>query len=133
MRSFRYSSFFILVMVALNFFNGQSAPAQVKKAALKNNQAGIEFFENKIRPVLVKHCYECHSGEPDEESASFVLDTREGLLQGGDSGKSVVPGNLKQSLILQAIEHCPPALFKQILSACKSAAPIFIVGLPRAG
>ncbi|MCH9723380.1 MAG: DUF1553 domain-containing protein [Planctomycetes bacterium] len=107
MRSFRYSSFFILVMVALNFFNGQSAPAQVKKAALKNNQAGIEFFENKIRPVLVKHCYECHSGEPDEESASFVLDTREGLLQGGDSGKSVVPGNLKQSLILQAIEHDP--------------------------
>jgi len=109
LRLFLYSTCLVLLMTALNLFNGQSADAQVqaKKTAPQNEQAGIEFFENKIRPVLVAHCYECHSGEPDPESASFVVDTREGILQGGDSGKAVVPGNLKQSLILQAIEHDP--------------------------
>lgn len=107
MRPFRDFLLLILLMVSLNFFNGPSIYAQAQKATLQNNPAGIEFFENKIRPVLVKHCYECHSGEPDEENASFVLDTREGLLLGGDSGKAVVPGNLKQSLILQAMEHDP--------------------------
>ena len=107
MRLFQYLLSVILLIVVLDLFNDQSACAQAPKATLQNKPAGIEFFENKIRPVLVEHCYECHSGEPDEENASFVLDTREGLLLGGDSGKAVVPGNLKQSLILQAMEHDP--------------------------
>ncbi len=107
MRLFLYFSSLVLLLTVLNIFNGPSADAQVqaKKTSPQNEQAGIEFFENKIRPVLIAHCYECHSGEPDPENASFVLDTREGILQGGDSGNAVVPGNLKQSLILQAIEH----------------------------
>ncbi|QDU09937.1 DUF1553 domain-containing protein [Gimesia aquarii] len=109
LRSYLYFSFLIVFVSALNLFNAQtvSAQAPTQKAVAQNQQAGIEFFEKKIRPVLVEHCYECHSGEPDVESASFVVDTREGMLQGGDSGKAVVPGNLKQSLILQAIEHDP--------------------------
>lgn len=109
LRSFLYFSFLIVFVSALALFNEQtvSAQAPTQKTVAQNQQAGIEFFEKKIRPVLVEHCYECHSGEPDEESASFVVDTREGMLQGGDSGKAVVPGNLKQSLILQAIEHDP--------------------------
>ncbi|WP_197998544.1 DUF1553 domain-containing protein [Gimesia aquarii] len=109
MRSYLYFSFLIVFVPALTFVNEQTVSAQApkQKAVAQNQQAGIEFFEKKIRPVLVEHCYECHSGEPDVESASFVVDTREGMLQGGDSGKAVVPGNLKQSLILQAIEHDP--------------------------
>lgn len=104
MRPFLYCSCLILLMTALD---DQAANAQVPQTASQNKQAGIEFFENKIRPVLVEHCYDCHSGEPDPEMASFVLDTREGIQLGGDSGKAVVPGNLKQSLILQALEHDP--------------------------
>tara|TARA_E500000305_G_scaffold107886_1_gene108929 strand:+ start:198043 stop:201021 length:2979 start_codon:yes stop_codon:yes gene_type:complete len=85
----------------------QKAHAESPQTALQQKQAGIEFFENKIRPVLVEYCYDCHSGEPDPENASFVLDTRAGIRMGGDSGKAVVPGNLKSSLLLQAIEHDP--------------------------
>lgn len=104
MRPFLYSASLVLLIGALS---GSPAFAQVETGTQQTNRAGIAFFENKIRPVLVEHCYECHSGEPDEESAFFIADTREGLLQGGDSGKAVVPGNLKQSLILQALEHDP--------------------------
>ncbi|QDU49198.1 DUF1553 domain-containing protein [Gimesia panareensis] len=106
MRSFLISSCLTLLISSFCLVTDSRANDNVKKANVPP-QAGIEFFENKIRPVLVEHCYECHSGEPDPESASFVLDSRAGMLKGGDSGKAVVPGNLKQSLILQALEHDP--------------------------
>tara|TARA_R110000868_G_scaffold411563_1_gene705338 strand:- start:38544 stop:41519 length:2976 start_codon:yes stop_codon:yes gene_type:complete len=104
LRPFLYLSCLSLAVVCV--FN-QNAYAEDPQTALQQKQAGIEFFENKIRPVLVEYCYDCHAGEPDPENASFVLDTRAGIRMGGDSGKAVVPGNLKSSLILQAIEHDP--------------------------
>lgn len=109
LRSYLQSAFLIVLVAVLNLFHVQTTNAQAptSKTIDQNKQAGIEFFEKKIRPVLVEHCFECHSGEPDAESASFVVDTKAGLLQGGDSGKAVVPGNLKQSLLLKAIEHDP--------------------------
>ena len=75
-----------------------------------------EFFEAKIRPVLVKHCYSCHSAPAQEKKklkAGLKLDTRDGLLKGGDSGPALVPGNPKKSLIIQALkadglEQMPP-------------------------
>ena len=50
------------------------------------NRPDIEFFERKIRPVLVAECYSCHSTEAKKVRGSLLLDTREGLLKGGDSG-----------------------------------------------
>ena len=47
---------------------------------------GLVFFESKIRPVLVKHCYECHSA--DDANGGLALDSRAGLLHGGDSGET---------------------------------------------
>ena len=64
-----------------------------------------EFFEKKIRPVLVKHCYECHSAASDEAKGKLLLDFRGGLRKGGDSGPAVVPGKPKQSLILEALRY----------------------------
>lgn len=106
MRSFLISSCLTLLVSSAVLVTDSRAADKVSVTKV-SPQAGIEFFENKIRPVLVEHCYDCHSGEPDPESASFVLDSRAGMLQGGDSGKAVVPGNVKQSLILQALEHDP--------------------------
>jgi cytochrome c553 len=64
------------------------------------------FFEAKIRPVLVERCYQCHSAKAEgPPKGGFRLDTREGLRRGGDSGPAVVPGNLEESLLVQAIEH----------------------------
>lgn len=65
----------------------------------------IEFFETKIRPVLVEHCYECHAADSKIIRGGLRLDSREGMRQGGDSGPAVVPGDLEGSLILDALRH----------------------------
>ncbi len=65
----------------------------------------IEFFENKIRPVLVNSCYECHSAKSSKLRGGLMLDTREGLLKGGDSGPSLVPGKPAESLLLKSLLH----------------------------
>lgn len=65
----------------------------------------LEFFEKKIRPVLVEHCYECHAAEAKIVRGGLLLDSREGMREGGDSGPAVVPGNLEESLIIEALRH----------------------------
>ena len=63
------------------------------------------FFEAKIRPVLVEHCHECHSASSKDPGGGLLLDTREGIRQGGETGHAVVPGELNDSLILSAMRH----------------------------
>ena len=65
--------------------------------------AGIEFFEKKIRPVLTQHCYKCHSAAAASVKGELKLDTRDGLLKGGESGASVVPGDSQSSLLMEAL------------------------------
>jgi hypothetical protein len=68
----------------------------------------LEFFEKKVRPVLVAHCYECHSADADGRGklkAGLAVDTRAGLLKGGESGASVTPGKPAESLLLSAMKH----------------------------
>jgi len=76
-------------------------------------RAGLEFFEARIRPVLVNHCYECHSTESKEAKGGLLLDTREAIRRGGDSGHAVVPGSVADSLIINALNYddfeMPPA------------------------
>ena len=54
-----------------------------------------EFFETTIRPLLADNCYRCHSGRVDAPFAGLRLDSRDGLLAGGDSGPALVPGQQK--------------------------------------
>lgn len=68
------------------------------------------FFESKIRPVLVRHCYECHSAESGKSKGGLMLDTRHGIRTGGDTGPAVVPGDPAKSLLLTAIQHADPDL-----------------------
>ncbi|MFZ4593381.1 MAG: PSD1 and planctomycete cytochrome C domain-containing protein [Verrucomicrobiaceae bacterium] len=68
------------------------------------------FFESKVRPVLVKHCYECHSVESGKSKGDLMLDTREGIRAGGETGPAVVPGDAARSLLLTAIKHSDPDL-----------------------
>ena len=63
----------------------------------------LQFFETNIRPALVKYCYDCHSVDAGDSRAGLLVDTRQGLLQGGDSGPALVPGNHTDSLIWEAI------------------------------
>ena len=61
-------------------------------------ESGADFFEKKIRPVLIEHCYKCHSAG-EKQRGGLVLDTRAGLLKGGDNGPSLVPGKPNESTL----------------------------------
>ena len=71
-----------------------------------------EFFESKIRPVLVDSCYECHSAD-SKAKADLYVDSKAGLLTGGDSGPSIKPGDPGSSLLIEriksAIDPMPPS------------------------
>jgi hypothetical protein len=84
--------------LAIALFVGLASSVQAA-----DEKAGIEFFEKHIRPVLVAKCYECHSSSSKEPKGNLLLDTREGIRMGGDSGEAVVPGQLDDSLLLEAI------------------------------
>ena len=83
-------------------------PAVTPNAAVA--QADATHFESRIRPVLVEHCYECHSQASGKAKGGLRLDTREALRTGGDSGPALVAGDPDASLLLQAIEHRDPDL-----------------------
>ncbi|MGE5195081.1 MAG: c-type cytochrome domain-containing protein, partial [Deltaproteobacteria bacterium] len=67
--------------------------------------ADVEFFEKKIRPLLVLRCYECHVDQGKGVKGGLHLDSRTGLLTGGDSGPAVVPGKPAESLLVEAINY----------------------------
>ena len=69
---------------------------------------GVEFFEQRIRPVLVDRCYSCHSADAASKKTlkgGLLLDTRAALRKGGDSGPAVVPGKPEDSHLIAAIRH----------------------------
>ena len=71
-------------------------------------QDRIDFFENKIRPVLAERCYQCHSAEAVRAGmlmGKLQLDTREGVQQGGSRGPAVVPGQPDQSMLIEALQY----------------------------
>src|SRR5437764_12469113 len=68
-------------------------------------QDGVEFFEKKIRPVLVEHCYKCHSHQGKKHRGDLFLDSRDGMRKGGENGPAVVPGKPGESLLLKAVRH----------------------------
>ena len=63
------------------------------------------FFERQIRPLLIRHCYECHSAESKKSKGGLVLDSKEGWQKGGSRGPAIVPGRPDESLIIQAVRH----------------------------
>jgi hypothetical protein len=72
--------------------------------------AQTQFFENKIRPILADNCYKCHSQQSEKVKAGLLLDTRDGLLKGGESGPAVAPGNPDKSLLIRAVRYADPDL-----------------------
>ncbi len=71
----------------------------------KFSRAQVEFYQNKIRPILAENCYKCHSHEADKIKGGFVLDSREGLLNGGEDGPVITPGDPEKSLLIKAVRH----------------------------
>src|SRR5262245_39247236 len=64
-----------------------------------------QFFEKQVRPLLIKHCYSCHSAEARILKGGLYLDSRGGWMKGGDSGAVIVPGEPDKSLLIEAIRY----------------------------
>lgn len=73
--------------------------------AASPTQQETEFFESRIRPILVNQCYKCHSETSERVKGGLKLDTRANLLKGGDTGVAIVPGNPEKSLLIKAIRY----------------------------
>ncbi len=63
----------------------------------------LDFFENKIRPALVKYCYECHSAESGEANGELLLDSRPTMLRGGTRGNVLSGESPDHSLFMKAV------------------------------
>ncbi|HND52024.1 MAG TPA: hypothetical protein PLV92_06500, partial [Pirellulaceae bacterium] len=96
-------------LLALSLTTLATTPAVVSgQEPAKPNEADIAHFEKAIRPVLVAHCYECHSAEAAAKGklqAGLQLDTKQGVLTGGESGPAIVPGDSKKSLLIRALKY----------------------------
>ncbi|GAA4462949.1 PSD1 and planctomycete cytochrome C domain-containing protein [Novipirellula rosea] len=95
----RTATFSLFICVAIWF------PQANGSAQETLSQEKIDFFETKIRPVLVKECYGCHSNQTGNAKGGLRLDTQELTAIGGNSGPAVVPGDLDESLLYSAILH----------------------------
>ena len=78
-------------------------PLSTAVPVLAQSPAELEFFEKQVRPLLVASCSECHGNETQE--AGLRLDSREAILQGGERGPAIVPGELDNSLLIQAVRR----------------------------
>jgi hypothetical protein len=79
-------------------------PARADGAATLNAEEQL-FFEKQVRPLLIKHCYPCHSSEAKVLKGGLRLDSRDGWMKGGGSGPAAVPGEPDQSLLIEAVRY----------------------------
>ncbi|MDP6723114.1 MAG: DUF1549 domain-containing protein, partial [Pirellulaceae bacterium] len=93
-----------LLLILFGFTSSLLSPVVTLVQANQPAAGDLEFFEKKIRPVLVEHCYECHSAEGGEMEGGLLLDTRTAIRKGGENGPAVVPGEPRKSLLLDALE-----------------------------
>jgi hypothetical protein len=91
-----HTRFHHLILIAL---------ALLPPSARAGENEGLAFFEARVRPVLVEHCYPCHSAAAKKQKGKLLLDSRDGLRKGGESGPAVVPGEPAKSLLLRAVRY----------------------------
>jgi cytochrome c553 len=84
--------------------------ALLPASAARAQESPTDLFEKKVRPVLVAHCFACHSGAAKKLEGKLRLDSREGMLLGGESGPAIVPGEPEHSLLVTAVRYVDPDL-----------------------
>lgn len=98
-----------LTILATGIFLSGSALKAQQHNVLDTSQApafdsaSLEFFEDKIRPLLIARCHRCHG--PKKQEANLRLDSRPSILKGGDSGPAIVPHEADRSLLIDAIRY----------------------------
>src|SRR4051812_25236954 len=82
---------------------GSAAAAAQSAAPMAVTPAQLDFFESRIRPLLVTKCQKCHGDE--KHKGGLRLDSRLSLLKGGETGPAVVPGKPDDSLLVDAVNY----------------------------
>ncbi|MDZ4852695.1 MAG: DUF1553 domain-containing protein [Pirellulaceae bacterium] len=102
---FRWPSAAILLLVLLF----KTTPSTKAETPLGRDE--IAFFEQRIRPVLIEHCYGCHSAAAEKIKGNLYLDSQAGWKKGGDTGEpAMVPGKPEESLLIRSIQHLEAGL-----------------------
>ncbi|HZR19430.1 MAG TPA: PSD1 and planctomycete cytochrome C domain-containing protein [Verrucomicrobiae bacterium] len=96
--------------ITLKLLTALSATIVLSASAGEPTPAQLQFFENRIRPILADNCYKCHSVQSEKVKGGLLLDSREGVLKGGDSGPVLVPGDPEHSLLIKAVRYTDPDL-----------------------
>ncbi|MEX2212504.1 MAG: DUF1553 domain-containing protein [Phycisphaeraceae bacterium] len=86
----------LLAFVAASAHGADAAPL---------TPAQTDFFEKKVRPLLIERCYKCHATDSDKVRGHLLLDSRQGWAKGGDSGPVIVPGKPDDSLLIEAVRY----------------------------
>lgn len=98
---------FIFLLAALTvsvwLILGAGTPCNAQE--MKFDAGQIEFFERKVRPLLVDNCHACHSLSAEKNQGGLLLDSRAAILKGGDSGEAIVPGKPHGSLLIGAVKY----------------------------
>jgi hypothetical protein len=93
------------------YFLGLHFSTRPVSAQQEPSRADLEFFEKKIRPVLESSCYMCHSASSRRLQGGLLLDSRAGMLKGGNSGQAaIIPGDPDRSPLIIAIRYSDPKL-----------------------
>jgi hypothetical protein len=107
----RLSHRWIVGLIGIGMWIGTSANAE-DSASSPSPAAGpvftdqaLEFFEKEVRPILTARCTECHGAGTGDPKGGLSLTSRSAALKGGDTGPAVVPGKIKESLLVSAIEY----------------------------
>ena len=90
-----------MLSIILSDFSAVGAELKAKKSDSK----GLELFKTQIEPVLVKHCYECHSKKGKSVEGGLEIDSPSGMMRGGDTGPMVKPHDLEKSSLIQMLRH----------------------------
>ena len=104
----RLAAFTLPALLAALVLVPAARPASAAEPAPALDPAAVDFFEKKIRPVLTEHCAGCHSADAAKNKklkGGLRLDTRAGVLAGGDSGAAIVPGKPAESLLLTTLKY----------------------------
>jgi hypothetical protein len=97
----RRSSLIALALILLGLTARSGEPA--RDNAIPSDPKVLADFENRVRPLLTERCIKCHG--PRKQESNLRLDSRAAMMQGGDTGPAIVPGNAEQSLLVKAIRH----------------------------
>jgi hypothetical protein len=87
------------------FAGGLIVALALSAGAAEPSTEQVEFFEKRVRPVLVEHCHKCHG--PKDTKGGLRLDSRAAMMRGGDTGPAIVPGDPSDSLLIDAVRYDP--------------------------